>query len=255
MIIRLPSAECYASKVKIEQKWLPFLSKYLSVQISEPIAMGKPSKNYPYNWSVYKWIEGESANVLQEDKLNLNSIAEQLAQFLNELQKIDITGAPVAGVHNFYRGASPIVYNVETKDTIVKLKELVDVEIVTEIWLKAISSKWQNKPVWIHGDLSSGNILIKDKKLVAIIDFGGMAIGDPACDLTIAWTLFEKESRDIFRSSIKLDSDTWARARGWALWKALITLASLKDKNDPEFIKQQQIINEIINEHKLEYNK
>lgn len=88
--------------------------------------------------------------------------------------------------------------------------------------------------------------MVKDGKLTAVIDFGGTAIGDPACDFVLTWTFFDDPSREIFRSTIGLDKDTWARARGWALWKTLITLADLDDKTSTEGKKQKQIINVIL---------
>ena len=249
MSIRLPSAQCYAEKVEKEQKWLPILAPHLSFRIPTPIAMGKPSKLYPFNWSIYQWIEGESANTCDLNDQQLQPIAVQLAQFLNELHTIDSTGGLEPGPHNFYRGLSPSVYNAETRSAITQLKNIINTDVVTLVWEKALSSRWNNKSVWIHGDFSAGNILLKDNQVVAIIDFGGMGIGDPACDLVISWTFLKNESRKLFRQHIQLDGDTWDRARGWALWKALITMVTVKDKNIMEVEKQMQIINAIVQEH------
>lgn len=249
MLVRLPSAECYAAKVLIEQKWLPLLAPHVSCAIPQPIAMGNPSQQYPWHWSVYRWLEGESANTLSIDNAHLSILAQQLAQFLNELHKIDTTGGPVPGPHNFYRGGNLSVYDGETRAAITQLQGVIDTNTARAVWEKALSSPWSKNPVWVHGDLSAGNFLVKDNQLVAVIDFGGMGIGDPACDLVIAWTFLKQESRDIFKSLVSLDPDTWARARGWALWKALITLASLQDKTCPEAIKQQHVIDDILREH------
>jgi aminoglycoside phosphotransferase (APT) family kinase protein len=251
MSVRLPSAECYAPKVLIEQQWLPFLARHLSISIPTPLALGHPSKNYPFYWSIYEWIEGKSANALVINKLNVNLIAAQLARFLNELHSVDSSNGPSPGSHNFYRGAHPSVYDEETRSALSKLHDVIDTHTATAVWDKALSSKWNQNPVWIHGDLSAGNIIIKDDRLAGVIDFGGMGIGDPACDLVIAWTFLAKESGAIFRSQLlRLDADTWARARGWALWKALITLASLLDKSGPEALKQLHVIDEILDTHK-----
>ncbi len=248
MSIRLPSAESYVAQVQKEQKWLPVLAPQLSVPIPEPLAVGQPSKKYPWNWSVNRWIEGDSANTLSIDEKYLQILASELAQFLNELHKVDATGGPVPGPHNFYRGGSLSVYDAETRAAFAQLSDHINVDAASSVWEKATSSNWRNAPVWVHGDFAAGNILVRDSRLAAIIDFGCMGVGDPACDLVIAWTLLKKESRRIFRDLLCLDSDTWARARGWALWKALITIAPLEDKACSEARKQLHVIEEILTE-------
>ncbi len=249
MSIRLPSAEEYALQVQKEHKWLPLLTPHFSLPIPEPLAMGQPSKNYPLNWSIYRWIEGESANSVLINEMDLSEIALDLAQFLNELHDIDVTGAPLAGPHNYYRGAHPSVYDSEARTALAALHAHIDVNAATAIWGKAISSTWSQSPLWIHGDLSAGNILLKEGRLIAVIDFGCMGVGDPACDLAIAWTFLKGESRAIFKSHLALDEDTWARARGWALWKAMITIVSLENKTGPEALQQKHLIDEILKEH------
>lgn len=252
MSIRLPSAESYAEKVQIEQRWLPRLAPHLSCKIPKPLAMGQPSTDYPWNWSVYQWIDGESANTLTIDEAHLPHIASQLAQFLIELQTINATEGPIPGPHNFYRGGSLSVYDAETQSALAQLHDFIDIKTATDIWQKALFSQWNNNPVWVHGDFSAGNILINDNRLTAVIDFGGMGVGDPACDLVIAWTFLKNESQEIFRSSLHFDADTWARARGWALWKALITLVQIEDKMSNMAAQQLHIIDGLIYEHMLE---
>ncbi len=128
-------------------------------------------------------------------------------------------------------------------------KSLIDADSASSLWKKAISSKWNKDPVWVHGDISSGNILLKNNKISAVIDFGCMGIGDPACDLTIAWTFFKNKSRGVFKNALSLDPDTWARARGWALWKALYELSELESKLSTEAIEQKRIIADVLKEH------
>jgi aminoglycoside phosphotransferase (APT) family kinase protein len=248
MLIRLPSAAAYAEKVPKEQKLLPILAAHLSIPIPipipKPIAMGQPSKNYPWNWSIYGWLEGENSDALHDD--DLPQFASDISLFLNELRKINTAYGLPAGSHNFWRGAHPAVYDQDTRSAIAKLKGVIDCDAATALWEKAISSKWSNDPVWIHGDFASGNILVKDGRLAAVIDFGGTGVGDPACDLVIAWTFLKDESRKIFKERIGLDADTWARARGWALWKATYELVQIEDKNSAVAMKQRELINDIL---------
>ncbi|WP_229955125.1 aminoglycoside phosphotransferase family protein [Parasphingorhabdus litoris] len=246
MTVRLPSAERYAVKVPIEQKWLPKLAPSLSFPIPKPLAMGQPSCDYPWNWSVYRWIEGDTADIL--DECHLRQFARDCARFLKELHQINTSEGPLAGPHNFYRGGSLKVYDEETNAAIHKLKGLIDTEAVAASWKQAISSEWVKEPVWVHGDFSVGNIIVKDRKLAAVIDFGGMGIGDPACDLVLAWTFLTPESRGIFKSHMEMDNETWNRARGWALWKALITLASLEDMESSDASQQKRVISSVLSE-------
>jgi aminoglycoside phosphotransferase (APT) family kinase protein len=132
---------------------------------------------------------------------------------------------------------------------IKKLDGIIDTKAALSLWEKALSFTWSKNPVWIHGDFASGNILVKDNSLSAVIDFGGMSIGDPACDLVIAWTFLKNESRKIFKKHVNLDKDTWTRARAWGLWKAMFELCSIQDKSTIEALKQKTIINDILNEN------
>lgn len=247
MLVRLPSAEEYANKVEKEQHWLPKLAPLLPLQIPIPMAMGNPGKGYPWHWSIYKWIEGEIAS---HDRISdMDSFARTLAQFLTALHRIDTTGGPIAGPHNFYRGGLLQVYDAETRQAIKILENKVDTDLVTKIWDEALASTWTRPPVWVHGDIAVGNLLVRDGQLVAVIDFGGLGIGDPACDLAIAWTFFTRESRETFRAALQIDDATWARGRGWALWKALIVFAGLPGTNPLEKETSKKVLDEILVEY------
>lgn len=247
MLIRLPSAECYAEKVAKEQYWLPKLAPFLPLAIPTPIAMGQPCKEYPWPWSIYKWIKGEAASYATVT--DLCKVAKKLAHFLKTLHCIDTTGGLLPGAHNFYRGGLLQVYDKETRQAISLLKGKINTELAKEIWEKALVTKWEYKPVWVHGDISPGNILIENGKLIAVIDFGGLAIGDPACDLAIAWTYFKDKSRATFYEHLPLDYDTWHRGRAWVLWKALILAAGVID--GPEKAKKEswQLIDDLLAEY------
>jgi aminoglycoside phosphotransferase (APT) family kinase protein len=225
MTVRLPTAAGYMVSVGKEHTWLPRLAPQLPLPIPVPLALGAPDDGYPWPWSVRRWIDGHVSS--RERIRDLVAFARDLAAFLVALQRIDPTGGPAAGVHSFYRGASLRVYDAETRAAIRTLGSRIDSRAATEAWEAALAATWTGTPVWFHGDVAAGNLLLDDHgDLAAVIDFGTSGVGDPACDLVIAWTLLEGESRAEFRRLVPADDSMWARGRGWALWKALIMIAS-----------------------------
>ncbi|MCJ8013495.1 aminoglycoside phosphotransferase family protein [Paenibacillus sp. KQZ6P-2] len=250
MSVRLPSAACYVPQVEKELKWLPILNKELSLPISTPIAKGNPSGEYPWPWSINNWLEGET---LSHENINdINQFARDLGTFLIELQSIDASEGPLAGEHNFYRGGTLAVYDEESRIAIENNKDTFSEHLLNEIWELALDSKWELEPVWIHGDIAPGNILVKDGTLSAIIDFGILGVGDPACDAAMAWTFFDENSRKLFKNVLKMDEETWKRARGWALWKALITYDGNKNSNQEIAKQSYDIINIILDDYETE---
>jgi aminoglycoside phosphotransferase (APT) family kinase protein len=121
------------------------------------------------------------------------------------------------------RGGAIAVYDEQSRIAIENNKDTFNKHLLKEIWELALDSKWDTDPVWVHGDIAPGNILVKDGKICAVIDFGILGVGDPSCDAAMAWTFFDNDSRKIFKNVLNMDEETWNRARGWALWKALIT--------------------------------
>jgi aminoglycoside phosphotransferase (APT) family kinase protein len=222
MSVRLPSAAAYVAQVDKEQVWLPRLAPQLPLPIPRPLARGAPDLGYPWPWSVYEWIDGECAT--GERIGDLRAFAVVLSDFLTALQRSDTADAPPPGTHNFWRGGALAVYDEETRNAIAALGDRVDRSTTRRVWDAALASAWRGKPVWVHGDVATGNLLVRDGRLAAVIDFGCSAVGDPACDTVIAWTFLSGASRRAFRSTLGIDDATWARGRGWALWKALITL-------------------------------
>lgn len=244
LLVRMPSAVHYASQVEKEQRWLPRLAKALPLPIPEPIAMGQPAFGYPWKWSVYRWIQGEPASTA--NIINMNDFVVNLAEFMNALEKIDASDAPLPGEHSFYRGGDLKIYDNETRQAIAKLAYEINSNIALLIWESALATNWKNAPVWVHGDISPGNLLVDNGKLSAVIDFGQLTGGDPACDLAIAWTMFDNESRARFREAIALDDETWQRGRAWALWKALIVASRLSGTNPREIENSRRSIDVII---------
>lgn len=226
LLVRMPSAEVYASQVGKEQWWLPKLASKLPVPVPSPVAIGRPSEDYPWEWSVYRWIEGEAATTgLIGD---VRAFGSDLAHFLTALHLIDASGGPTAGRHNFHRGGPLSIYDAETRQAIEMLGGKAEAKAATVIWEAALSTSWHKRPVWVHGDFARSNLLVKDGRLCGVIDFGMSGVGDPACDLAIAWTLSD-ECRGAFRAAMSLDAADWARGRGWALWKALISVTGIVD--------------------------
>ena len=244
MIVRLPSASEYSVQVEKEHHWLPRLAPSLPLPIPAPLALGEAASGYPWRWSINRWIEGDVA--APERIGDMSDFASGLAQFLIALQHIDPTEGPPPGPHNFFRGGSLATYDAETRRAISLLKGRIDGGAATQIWEAALGSSWNRPSVWVHGDVSAGNLLVRAGQLSSVIDFGMLGVGDPACDLSIAWTLFAGESRDAFRGIIPVDAGTWARARGWTLWKALIVAARMADTNSIESTQPWHIIDEVL---------
>ena len=159
MTVRLPSAAGYALQVEKEQRWLPRLAPLLPLPIPVPLAMGQPGDGYPWHWSVYRWLDGETATI--ERIADLRQFAIDLAHFLVALHQIDATGGPPPGPHNFYRGGPLTVYDAETRQAIAALDGTIDTDAATEVWEAALKATWHGSPVWVHGDVAAGNLLVK----------------------------------------------------------------------------------------------
>ena len=236
--VRLPGRNLDADHLAIEHKWLPRLAPHLPLPIPVPVGMGMPGLGYGFPWLVNKWIPGHnSSHGLIAD---LTEFARDLAGFLNALMLIDVTGAPRPGRITYRRGCDPFFYDGDVRRCLGKLGNKIDTRAATAVWEAALDAKSDRQPVWFHGDVAANNLMVDDTgRLCGVIDFGQMAAGDPACDTTIAWTLFTGSSREVFRSELAVDEGTWARGRGWGIWKALLMMerrATLPGGSDPERI-------------------
>ena len=248
MLIRMPSAARYVAQVEKEHRWLPALAPLLPFPIPAPLALGQPGQGYPFRWSVYRWLEGEPL-ARDLDRVDLSTIAIDVAAFLRALHGVDASDGPPAGAHNFHRGGSLSVYDGEAKASAVRLADEVDQALAMEIWQLALSSHWRKQGVWVHGDIAEGNLLVKDGRLSAVIDFGSSGVGDPSSDLILAWNVLDAGSRAVFRRALDLDEATWQRGRGWALWKALIVLDAERGRNDKMAEWSRRTIREVFADH------
>lgn len=227
--LRFPSHFNYSTQVIKEHTFCKELQKNIPIQITHPIALGQPSDLFPYHFSINRWIEGEVVTHTNIDDKSL--FAHDLACFLISLHQCDSKNGTTPGLHNFYRGGDLSVYHDETLKAIDN-QNLFNKSKCLEYWLLGVNSRFNKEPVWIHGDVAVGNLLVRNGKLSAAIDFGNIAVGDPACDYVMAWTYFDHVSRLVFIRSLGLDKETIHRARAWALWKALISLNDSTHKED-----------------------
>lgn len=211
MSVRLPKGDWAAGQAQKEHAWLPRLAPELSLATPVPLGLGVPGCGYPYHWSVTRWLEGDVATA--DGFADAGRAAVQLAQFLKGLQRIPVPGAG----HGLSRW-SLAERDDDTRSAIKARTGGLFPDAMTRVWDAALAAPaWDGAPVWFHGDFHTGNLLTVDGHLGAVIDFGGLGVGDPACDLMVAWTTLSAETRPLFRAALGVDDATWARGRGWAL--------------------------------------
>ncbi|HEX2184474.1 MAG TPA: aminoglycoside phosphotransferase family protein [Chloroflexota bacterium] len=248
MVARLPRIQAATGQVDKEQRWLPRLAPLLPLAIPVPLAQGAPGEGYPWRWSVYRWLEGETATL--ERIAEPRQAARDLARFIVALQRIDPAGGPLPGMHNSFRGVPLAVRDTQTRAAIASLDGMLDTGAVTAAWEAALRTPaWHGPPVWIHGDLQAGNLLAVKGRLSAVIDFGCLGVGDPACDLMVAWNLLPAETRGIFRAALAVDEATWARGRGWALLIGLLALPYYQHSNPVLAAIARRAIGEVLADH------
>jgi aminoglycoside phosphotransferase (APT) family kinase protein len=230
LAVRLPRIDWAIEAIEKECRWLPYLAPQLPLPVPVPLAMGEPGEGYPWHWSVCRWLDGENATL---DRIaDAQQFAADLAAFVAALQRIDPADGPRSGTPGVSRGVPLVTRDAGTRAAISELNGIIDTDAATAAWDAAlVAPVWEDPPVWLHGDLQSGNLLVNDGYLSAVIDFGCLAVGDPACDMMVAWTLFTADSRAAFRAAVAVDDATWARGRGWALSFGVGAFSYYKDTN------------------------
>ncbi len=230
---RLPRIEWATQQAAKEAKWLPRLAPHLPLAIPVQLAMGRPAEGYPFEWSVYMWLPGENANGTIDD---LDQAAVDLAAFVKALRQVDAAEAHPRRRRS--RGAPLAELDEDVRRSIAELGGRIDVDAALRSWEESLNaSEWDDKEVWVHGDLLPGNLLVVDGRLSAVIDFGCLNVGDPACDLQPAWNVFAGARRTRYLAELHADSASWLRGRGWALYQAVLALPYYWDTN-PGMIRQ-----------------
>lgn len=233
LAVRVPRIGWAAGQAAKEEEWLPRLAPHLPLAVPVQVAMGRPAAGYPFVWSVYEWLQGVDAKGTIDD---LIQAAVTLADFVSGLRRIDSADAPPRAPGA--RGAPLGELDEQVRRSIDELGSRIDQTAVTHTWDHALAANpWHGPPVWVHGDLLPGNLLVVDGRLSAVIDWGGLNVGDPACDLQPAWNLFAGESRAVYREALAVDDDSWQRGRGWALYQAVSAMPYYWNTN-PGMVRQ-----------------
>ena len=245
-VVRLPRVPLAHADLEREVHWLPELAPHLPVPVPVPLAKGTPYGDYPWSWGVYSWLRG--ANPQDDDLARSQSFARDLAGFVLALRRIPVDGAPLG-----YRGADVGTHDAEVRAALAAADRIVGRSELEYIWDAAVSSPpWSGRPVWTHGDLLPGNVLVERGELVGVIDFGCAGIGDPACDLVPAWALLGCAARETFRESMGADDAMWARGRGWALSIALQALVHFEQTNASFVALAHTMIDQLLAEDQTE---
>lgn len=233
LVARLPRIGWATAQAAKEREWLPRIAPHVPLALPVQRAMGSPAEGYPFDWSIYEWLPGENAVGTIDD---LDQAAVDLAAFILALRNVDTTGAHP---RQRYRRGGPLVdLDEQVRRSISELGARVDGDAALRSWEQSVRAMpWDHEEVWVHGDLLPGNLLIVGGRLSAVIDFGGLNVGDPACDLQPAWNVFSGASRDRFRDALEVDDDSWLRGRGWALCQAIVALPYYWDTN-PGIVRQ-----------------
>ncbi|WP_328618491.1 aminoglycoside phosphotransferase family protein [Amycolatopsis sp. NBC_00355] len=251
MSVRLPRFARWIGQVTREQEWLPRLAPQLPLPVPVPLAEGEPGAGYPFPWSVYRWLPGGPV-----DPGRVEGVAAALAGFFAALHGLDATGGPPPQWSNGFRGVSM----TDERDSAIAPARLaprieavagpVDLDAVAAVWETARAAPpWEGPPVWIHGDPAPANLLSHNGRLSAVIDFGTLAVGDPACDLIAAWSVLSAEGRAEYRTTLDVDDATWARGRGWGLTAVLPSRAELTDPDPARVAAARRRLDELVADH------
>ena len=192
-----------------------------------PVAQGRPSDAYPRFWEIHRWVEGETVPVEEIDAIQA---ARDIAGLVGALQRLSPADAPVG------RGIPLADRDREIRYWLARFDGQT---AVTVEWERAMAARpWDGPPVWHHGDLDWRNWLGRKGRITGVIDWGAMGVGDPACDVMVAWKLHSSAARDAFRDALPTDDATWDRARGWALSQAVAILAYYTPDNNPTLCRE-----------------
>lgn len=236
LAVRLPRIPRVAGNIELERRLVPRLAPHLPVAVPSLVAVGVPAEGYPHPWAVYRWLPG--TNPATADDV----LASDLAAFVHALRAVPATDAPVAS-----RGGPLAARDEATRAALARSADMVDTAALTRLWDEALRLPvWEGPPTWLHGDLTPGNVLVRDGQLSAVIDWSCAGVGDPTVDLEVAWNLLPAQSREVYRAAMGADEVTWLRGRAWALSIAIIQLPYYLETNPVLAANSRHVLAEVL---------
>ncbi|GAB2472523.1 hypothetical protein GCM10027063_11750 [Promicromonospora xylanilytica] len=228
LLVRMPKIAWAQDQATSDARWLPHLAPHLPLRVPAPEAVGEPGEGFPFRWSVTPWLDGASPAVGELG----TAAARQLGEFVAKLRTVSTEGGPVKGGTS--RGVPLARLDDDVRAAVVASGDRVDGPAVTKAWERVLDARPAPDGSWIHGDLLPGNLLAHEGRMTAVIDWGGVGVGDPAADLIPAWTQFDGGERAAFREAaadgLTDPDDAWERARGWVLVQAVIAIPYYWDR-------------------------
>lgn len=215
LMVRLPRLARAEQQVDRETRWLPLLAPHLPVGVAAPVATGVPGAGYPFRWLVSRWVPG--TDLLEAPGSGGSPTMGRLVTDLARVVRALRSAPPADGLPAGTRGQLLAPHDAAVRANVAALGDELDVDAAITVWESALgAATWPGPPVWVHGDLLPGNVIVRDRRVVALIDWSSAGLGDPACDAMIAWSL-PAAARPTFRAEAGIDDDTWRRAQGWVI--------------------------------------
>jgi len=235
-LVRLPRQPGGGRDILKEQRWLPVVAPNLPVAVPEMVALGRPAPGFSEHWSIVRWLPGDvpGAWTASEPATGGRSrLAVDLASVIDALRGVPLPHAAADDpALRWYRGRPLAEFDAATRRSLDRCRSIqsldLDLDAADAVWSQALElpgARAGGADRWYHSDLVSENLLLNHDRLTGVLDFGGLAVGDPTVDLHGAWELLDPPARETFRRRLGADEAEWLRGRAWALGIALGALA------------------------------